>query len=598
LFFKKTSSLTNIGISLLLLPTILQLVVFMAFLWLLDQAEIDRKREAHAKEIMMHVSRVALLENKLISSILAEFGGKSPWYEPERKLFMTEIRAHLVSLHKISNRDDKTEFEFIQGFNGLAEQIYANVGQASNMEGGWMEGYVIREKIKDGSLLAEKLLASADRLISYEYSIKASFAARERGRMILFFGLSTSFVLTFLSIRFFVQRISNGLSHVSENSMRLVSGQPLLPPLPGRDEIASLDQVLHSSQQALNESARKERALTENIMDLIFSLDERGRFIVTNPATIKDWGYSTEELIGRSVVDIVSQESKNLVTVEIARARNSESIGQIFEAEVRRKDGRIGCYLWSLSYSHLDQALFCVAHDITEQKELEETKKRFLAMASHDLRSPLTSILAGLNTLRAGMYGELPDKASEKVKKIESNMKTLITFINDLLDMERLNAGEMPFEIDRHFLAPIIESSIDVVIDYADSKEIEIDADGTMAQVLVDQNRLMQVFVNVLSNAIKFSPTGSVINMTVDENSVQGFIMISVTDQGKGIPAEEIETIFDQYRQSSTAEARDGGSGLGLSICKVLMERNGGSISAQSVEGSGSCFSILIPKVS
>ncbi|MBX9694171.1 MAG: PAS domain S-box protein, partial [Cyanobacteria bacterium] len=510
----------------------------------------------------------------------------------ERRKMMDKTREHIASLKEIIKRENKTEYSLINELSIIVEQTYQCMTE-SRKQRDWES---LREVLMRGDLLAKKLHVKADRLLKHEYAIQTQQGSWINLQYLLCVALVTNFILTVISGRYFAGQIANRLSRVTENSVRLASNMPLRPTLSGSDEIAQLDRVLHDAAKALEQAAQKERALTENANDVICSLDEKGRFVLVNPAATEEWGYSTEDLLGRSLLDLVVDEDKEEVVDELASSKEEASSGRVFETRIKTKDGRTCYYSLSINYSRDDKALFCVAHDITDRRELEELRQRFLAMVSHDLRSPLTSILGLLNVVTAGGCGDVTDSVQEQLKRAEKNMTTLISLINDLLDVERLNAGRMPIAARDINIAIVVEKSIEIVQGLSDAANIQVDAQGTLARVYADPDRITQVLVNLLSNAIKFSPPDSSISVDVEENTEAGLVTVVVSDQGRGIPETLQSTIFDQYRQVRVEDTtRKGGAGIGLAICQAIIEQHGGEIGVDSEEGVGSDFWFTLP---
>jgi signal transduction histidine kinase len=236
--------------------------------------------------------------------------------------------------------------------------------------------------------------------------------------------------------------------------------------------------------------------------------------------------------------------------------------------------------------SHLDH----VFHEMADKlKEAARHKQEMIAMVSHDLRTPLTSVQAALTMLSTGVMGELPSDAGKEVLIAEKNTDRLIDLINDLLDIERLEAGTLQIDPSNVDLAPILESSNDTVQKLAKEKKVNIHIESTGLAVFVDRNRIVQVLVNLLSNAIKFSPPNTTISIEAKE--LAGQVELRVKDQGRGIPEENLSTVFERFKQVKKSDADRGkGTGLGLAICKAIIDGHGGEIGVESQEGKGSTF--------
>lgn len=232
-----------------------------------------------------------------------------------------------------------------------------------------------------------------------------------------------------------------------------------------------------------------------------------------------------------------------------------------------------------------------------ERLELEKIKQQFVSMISHDLRTPLSAVKSTLELLGAGALGTLSDKAQLKVTRAEDNLRHTMDLINNLLDLEKMQSGRMELELKLVKLQSVLERCIDAVSALADRKAITVTSVETPATVMADERRLSQLIINLLGNAIKFSPEQSAINIEID--STNSTTKISITDQGPGIPATQKDLIFERYHQTGTAEtAKAEGTGLGLAICKAIVEAHGGTIGVTSVEGKGSTFWFYLPTYS
>lgn len=236
---------------------------------------------------------------------------------------------------------------------------------------------------------------------------------------------------------------------------------------------------------------------------------------------------------------------------------------------------------------------------VDELYEAQKTKQYLLSMVSHDLRSPLTSVQGLLTLLSSGALGQIPDKAQNRIESAESEINRLINMTTDLLDVERLATGTLQMHLDETPAMEIVDASLDSMNTLAEQHKVTLKAESTDIKVKADKDRLIQVLVNLLSNAIKFSPAGSAIEIAVRQNTDEqgrSLANFSVTDSGRGIPLDFQEKIFDRFQQVDESDSREkGGRGLGLAICKSIVDAHGGSISVSSEPGKGSTFTFRIP---
>ena len=224
-----------------------------------------------------------------------------------------------------------------------------------------------------------------------------------------------------------------------------------------------------------------------------------------------------------------------------------------------------------------------------------EHKSRFFANMSHELRTPLNAILGYAELLRDGLYGELPERARQTLERIESNGAHLLGLINDVLDLSKLEAGELALSLDDYSLRAVVEQAVGATFSLAKAKGLRLDQEVEEPLPLGrgDDRRLTQVLINVLSNAIKFTDEGSV---SIRARAVGDLFEIVVADTGPGIAPEDQARIFEAFQQGDNTSTRlKGGTGLGLSISKRFVDMHGGSICVASRLGEGARFTILIP---
>jgi PAS domain S-box-containing protein len=236
-----------------------------------------------------------------------------------------------------------------------------------------------------------------------------------------------------------------------------------------------------------------------------------------------------------------------------------------------------------------------IVQDITERRRVEVLKSEFVSTVSHELRTPLTSIRGAVGLIANGATGELPPRAKAMLDIALRNCERLIVLINDILDVEKIESGEADFTIVRQEVMPLIVQAVESTA--ASTKDgasrIEVTGDSSLTAD-VDAPRLVQVFINLLSNALKFSPADTVVNVALA--SEDGFVTVSVTDQGPGISDEFLPRLFAKFSQADSSDRRRiGGTGLGLAISRVIAENMGGRITVDTEAGRGSTFTVHVP---
>jgi signal transduction histidine kinase len=236
-----------------------------------------------------------------------------------------------------------------------------------------------------------------------------------------------------------------------------------------------------------------------------------------------------------------------------------------------------------------------VFHGMAEQlSQTAMRKQEFVSMITHDLRTPLTSMTTVLSTLTENAEERHDEADQKRLGIVQRSVDSLIKLVNDLLDIDRLESGHLPLEIEHINVRECMDRAVDSVRYYAQQHEVKLVVTATDVALDADARRLEQVMVNLLSNAIKFSTKGNAVSL--DAKSDTESLTISVKDEGRGIPSAYLDQVFDRFSQ---VEAQDsvikGGSGLGLAICKALIELHHGTIGVESIEGQGSRFWFRIP---
>ncbi|MFB2881170.1 PAS domain S-box protein [Floridanema aerugineum] len=251
--------------------------------------------------------------------------------------------------------------------------------------------------------------------------------------------------------------------------------------------------------------------------------------------------------------------------------------------------------------------------DITDRHQLDTMKDEFVSIVSHELRTPLTSIYGSLNLLKSGVLKNKPDKAQQMLEIAVNNTDRLVRLVNDILNLQRLDSGQVPLIKEICQVSELIEQAVESVKAIADQANITLEWVPLSVTVSASGDEIVQTLINLLSNAIKFSPANSTISMKADvtnnldlrilakfpdlkETILSNCILFSITDRGRGIPADKLELIFGRFQQVDVSDSREkGGTGLGLAICKNIVQRHQGLIWVESAIGQGSTFYFTLP---
>lgn len=358
----------------------------------------------------------------------------------------------------------------------------------------------------------------------------------------------------------------------------------------------SLEDRVVERTKKLELSERRQRSVVDNMADGLITIDNHGSVLSFNLAAERIFGYQANEIIGCNV-DVLMPEPFHSNHAgylrEYEKTGEKKVIGFISEVVGKKKYG--DTFPMDLAVSEMDmgeQKIYSgVLRDITERKQIEKMKSEFISTVSHELRTPLTSIRGALGLITGGAVGELPKAIDEMLTIAGNNTQRLLFLINDILDIQKIEAGQMIFKFHSLELSKFIEEAMENNATYAKQHGITISIKNNLsdAYVFADKERLMQVMANLLSNAAKFSPKGGVVQIDVARHD--GSIRISVTDSGKGIPDNFHSKIFEKFTQSDSSDTRQkGGTGLGLSISKIIVERHQGIIDFVTNKNVGTTF--------
>jgi len=281
----------------------------------------------------------------------------------------------------------------------------------------------------------------------------------------------------------------------------------------------------------------------------------------------------------------------------------------VADIEIRTPGRRIPLEVWgSPVFDERGRVAYALSafYDISERKKVERMKDEFVSVVSHELRTPLTSIQGAIGLLENGVLGALSDEALEMARIAREGCGRLLRLVNELLDIQKLEAGAPTLHPQPLPLGPVLEGAVAASRPYAAALGIRLDLDDAApgAVVLADSDRLSQVVANLLSNAIKYTPEGERIlvhGARLPAGGPDGIgtrVRVSVEDRGPGVPDEFVGRLFQKFSQADASDARQkGGTGLGLHICKVIVEKLGGTIAYQPAPGGGACFYFELPEL-
>lgn len=345
----------------------------------------------------------------------------------------------------------------------------------------------------------------------------------------------------------------------------------------------------------LKESEERYRNLFENANDAIYALDRQGNFTSFNRKAEQLTGFMLKEVLGQRYTILVRGAERRKARRYFVKNMRGES--HTVEMTITCKDGHEIVSELSTRPIWQDGQIVGVqgiARDVTERRELERLKADFVSTVSHELRTPLTSIKGYVDLVLAGDTGPLTAEQQEFLRIVAQNTSRLTDLINDLLEIERLEGGQIEFEFQELALEEVLSDVTRALRLSAEQKKLKFSIDTEKGlMVHGDRDRLAQVFTNLLSNAIKYTPQGSV---RVHAHREGDAAVVSVSETGIGISEGDLKKLFQKFFRSEDPYVRKaGGTGLGLSIAKAIVERHGGRIDVTSQLGKGSVFTVRLP---
>lgn len=351
---------------------------------------------------------------------------------------------------------------------------------------------------------------------------------------------------------------------------------------------------------------RRQRRLVELVLastgEGVVGADRDGVIVLANAAARRMLGRRESDLVGHRLHEVAHHSHDDGTPYPadecpVERARRDGVPLATSPATYWRRDGSQVPVEVSVAPMVVGEEVYgsvTTFRDVSDREQVEELKRQFTAVVSHELRTPLTSVKGSLGLLRAGVMGPLTDEQQRLLAMADDNADRLRLLVDDLLDLERLDAGRMPMRPERIDLADVARHAAESLDGAARAAGLELTVAAEPVEVLGDPHRLGQVAANLLSNAIKFSPPGRPVRVLAGQAGGQAYLAVS--DRGRGIPADQLEAVFERFRQVSPEDSRkQSGTGLGLSIVRGIVERSGGRVEVDSELGFGTTFTVRLP---
>lgn len=565
--------------------------------------------EAQADAAALQADRaneISVLINELIQELYVgvktiKLSGHSLSDDYDRKERIASAKAKIVLLKSLIQSDNPQGLETLKAAEiAIAEgdDMLKRATQAFEQN-----DMVMLQKVREQSrnfanrVITPDLIALGEqqkRISQKNVPLQAAYRSQMRTSLLAAFLISIlgTFILALITTRSVTRRLVS----LADNSRRIGRGDALNQPMSGSDEISELDNTLHKMAAEISQLLQRERIILQNATDIILVLDRELKILRISPSVETVTGYAPGDLIGNKCLTLFDQApSSEVFECMSGFIRNGDLTLKKpkLEAVLLTKSGKKINLLVSISYIASEENLLIILHDVSSLKEAEQLKKDVVNMVSHDLRSPLTMVSQTVEMLGEGLFGKLNQEGLDLLQRAEESTRQMTLLISDLLDFERLESGTIRLNMATTSSLALLEQARASTIDQALAARCQVKISIAEGFVYCDQNRVNQILVNLINNALKFSPADSEVRLTAEREGEK--VLFSVIDRGRGITEEQQKQVFERFKQVRGEDGKSG-FGLGLPICKLLVEKHGGTIGVNS-NSLGSVFSFTLPQV-
>lgn len=588
------NSLVQQGVLVILFPLICQLIVVLLLSAEVSRLQDEQLKAAHARDVisMAHTLVLDSIDGVYAMHMDSDREGMIDMEASYKQA--AKLRAEISQLQTLASRSEaekRCTLSVDAAARGLFEVLKWIAEQQSQGDEHWRRVNQKCYSAVEGN--ARNFLEALQALeVAEEPAIRESTEHFKdgTGSLLLMTALAI-FVLSVILGLTYVAKIVGALKLVDRNRLLLSERKPLLPEISAHDELKQLDLAVHSASASLDAAIAAGQKMIREAGNLICSLDNDLLFVEVNPAAAKIAGLAPGLLVGKSVSEFVDS-----ACVEQLRGAQSSGLESKFEFVLRRADGTKIHTRWAVKPALAPAVLFCVIQDISEQKESEGLRQRFLDAVRSSLRAPIVWIADEIQSVIGSKnISEKEEKSRNDLKRAARSARQCILLIDVLLDAQSAETGSIKIERKKISISQVVEESVELVRNIAEKRGVSLELSLIAHEMLCDPFKLTQTVVNFLSNAIKFSPQGGKIFVVIEERGK--WLEVSVTDEGPGILPEYREQIFKPFMQVPGEKAKEG-TGLGLAICKQIVDAHGGEIGVRptSRAGTGSCFWFSLPK--
>lgn len=584
---------------LVAIPLIFELLFAASLIYMLRQVETEARKEEHVKQLCISMNSLMNTfigtTNLLIASIIRRDSDTSSRFQT----LCRNVPYHIARL-RVLQADSPDDLKMLDKLEKQATFTTARLDSAlRSLDEGDRTACILQLKSLQPLIdIASQELGELRNkgMLTVKDSPEIQSKIRQQMKLLLIAGIGLNVLVAAMLTIHFNKAATTRLAIIMENSRRLAAGEKLLPLVLAGDEIGDLDRRFHEMALSLNLAHETERLILESVSLGLVTMDSRGKISSGNPSFYEMFKFSVNEVEGKHF---------SILFPTTSRFGEPESIDSFlavaskhgYERDAIRKDEQIfpvELFLTSFGTSAGDQ-LLAVIFDITQRRESEQMKQQLVSTISRDLRNPLLNISTLLNQAAAGELGAFDDRGQKMSAMAVRNCSRLLAMVNDLLSIEYSKSGSFALKKELTGINQLIERAIESVRVFADKQNVSLEFEPTPnIKIVADGDRIVQVLVNLLGNAIKFSPKGSAVRLTAETQKDSA--VVRVIDRGRGVPAELKDAIFERFKQVKGTDATEAkGTGLGLAVCKSLIEQHGGTIAVESTEGEGSTFWFRLP---
>ncbi len=589
------------GLIFLVSVLLLQMVVFGALSYLWWKAEAEGQKSEYSRVVVSTALEVDRQLYEAVRFLTMYSMTKSSLWEQKFESAAAEAPEGFKKLRaqETLSRRDEDDITKLEADTRMLIELLINCKRFVESEGPSYKFLRLEQTITNElqPLFQDIRLEASEIRTRHRGDKEVSPAQQKHMKNLVKLSLAGLFVVNVLATAILVISFNRGITRrlaiIEDSVTKIAAGKVKTHMALSRnnDEIATLDRAFQNMTEALEEASAKDKAVFDNMPVGLLECNSSGKIESVNPKAEQLLSYQIEHGASRNFTDLVPPSQSQALTFS---ALLEQSVNRVRRARLLKNNGEtLSTELSAAAFKHKGEERVLLSFiDVTQQEYAEQLRQEFISVVSHDLRTPLASMKAFLTSLEAGTYGNLTDRGLGVLRSVQGEGDRLLRLTADLLDLARLDSGNIVLKRAEHSVSSLLEKALNAVAGFAEQRNVELSARMVDLDILVDGDRIVQILVNYLSNAIKFSPDGSVVSLNAE--SGDDYVKFNVIDTGRGIPPELQSEIFERFKQSK-ADDEKSGTGLGLAICKLLAEAHGSTVGVESIPLRGSTFWLTMP---